>query len=210
MKIVPAVPNVRVVLFDVGGVVINHDPDFVRVAQILKMESDILSLKRIRQAFWKYRDAYDLGISDADFWGLVTEELNIGKPDSQRLAALVYLDSEGINCISDEMSNLMEVIADRGYRMGILSNAPYCVADTVKAAPWTRNFEILLFSAQIGVAKPAHEAFRHAVDAFGVNPSEILFFDDRLRNIHAAQKAGMQAHRWLGIETAKDVLGIGE
>lgn len=209
MKIAPAVSNVRVVLFDVGGVFINQDPDFVKVAQSLKMESDILSLRRIRQAYWEFRDAYDLGISDADFWNSVTVKMNVGKPDSQQLADLVHLDTEDLKYISDEMNNLVEAIANKGYRLGILSNAPYCVAHTVKAAPWTHNFETVLFSAQIGVAKPSLKAYQRAVDAFGVNPGEILFFDDRLRNLRAAQKVGMHVHQWLGVETAKDVLGFG-
>lgn len=83
------------------------------------------------------------------------------------------------------------------------------MAHTVKAAPWTHNFETVLFSAQIGVAKPSLKAYQRAVDAFGVNPGEILFFDDRLRNLRAAQKVGMHVHQWLGVETAKDVLGFG-
>jgi len=54
-------------------------------------------------------------------------------------------------------------------------------------------FEHVFYSHIIGMLKPDNEIYSHVTDTTGINPSDILFLDDMLENIEAAQKLGWNA-----------------
>lgn len=57
--------------------------------------------------------------------------------------------------------------------------------------PFLHDFENILVSGREGMRKPQPEFFQLMFDRFKIIPDETLFIDDNLRNIQAAQKAGM-------------------
>jgi len=54
-------------------------------------------------------------------------------------------------------------------------------------------FERIFTSPQLGLRKPEHAAFDAVTREIGVEPAEILFFDDLLENVQGARAAGLQA-----------------
>jgi putative hydrolase of the HAD superfamily len=60
------------------------------------------------------------------------------------------------------------------------------------------EFEIVLNSSVLRVAKPAAEFYRSACAAIGAPPSACLLVDDLERNVTGARAAGLYAHRWTG------------
>ncbi len=68
------------------------------------------------------------------------------------------------------------------------------------------HFERLYLSHQIGHMKPEPEAFAVALDGMGLTPSEVLFLDDGLRNVEAAQSLGMVAHLAKGPAEVRHIL----
>lgn len=52
-------------------------------------------------------------------------------------------------------------------------------------------FKQVFSSWQLGLRKPEQRAFAAVVEAIGVSPSSILFFDDTLENITEAKRAGL-------------------
>ena len=54
-------------------------------------------------------------------------------------------------------------------------------------------FDRIFTSPQLGRRKPELAAFDAVARAIGVDPREILFFDDLLENVEGAQAAGLQA-----------------
>lgn len=79
------------------------------------------------------------------------------------------------------------------YKTALLSNAWSGARESV-----TRMFRIdefadaMFFSAEEGVAKPDSAFYHVAINWSGVAPQEIVFVDDRLENIEAANSIGMQ------------------
>ena len=61
-------------------------------------------------------------------------------------------------------------------------------------------FEAALSSHQLGCYKPDAEIYERAFAALGVEPGEVIFFDDLPANVEAARNAGAQAYRVKGIE----------
>ena len=69
----------------------------------------------------------------------------------------------------------------------------------------------IAYSAALGFRKPAPEFYRLAAERSGAAPAEIIFVDDTLPNVEAAERAGWHALHWRKgcdllamIETARD------
>lgn len=52
-------------------------------------------------------------------------------------------------------------------------------------------FDVVIFSSDVGVAKPGARIFLHAMKEVGVDPDESLFIDDLAKNVDAAVTLGM-------------------
>lgn len=62
----------------------------------------------------------------------------------------------------------------------------------------------------LGVAKPDPEIFRLMRAALDCPPGAICFFDDSLKNVRAAQAAGIEAHHTVGFDALeRTVAGLG-
>jgi HAD superfamily hydrolase (TIGR01509 family) len=72
--------------------------------------------------------------------------------------------------------------------------------DHIKADYDLSFFDVVLFSSEIGVQKPAEEAFQMTVTAFQELPEHCLFIDDNLDNIQAAQKLGLKTIHCTNVE----------
>jgi HAD superfamily hydrolase (TIGR01509 family) len=57
-----------------------------------------------------------------------------------------------------------------------------------------------------GRIKPDPDAFEHVVESLGCMPGQVLFLDDNMLNVHAAQSLGMQAIRVRGAIEAQHAL----
>ena len=80
------------------------------------------------------------------------------------------------------------------YRLMLLSNTNEIHFDfVIQHYPILRMIEERLLSYQAGCMKPEARIFELAIKKAGVAPENILFTDDRLENIEAAQRAGIQA-----------------
>ncbi len=90
------------------------------------------------------------------------------------------------------------------YRLAALSNS--------NILHWTRNdvvigvqsyFERAFSSHELGVRKPDPEIFRRALEELGVEPPEVVFFDDNAHNVEAALAFGISAHRVEGVDQVR-------
>ena len=68
------------------------------------------------------------------------------------------------------------------------------------------HFEALYLSHEIGHVKPHREAFHHAVEALGCTPERVLFLDDNQINVDAARDAGLRAELAVRVEGAREAL----
>lgn len=62
------------------------------------------------------------------------------------------------------------------------------------------HFDHKFASHLIGLVKPDVNSYEYVINALGVDASSILFFDDNLINVEAAQTVGMQAEHVVGID----------
>ncbi|KQS68251.1 HAD-IA family hydrolase [Modestobacter sp. Leaf380] len=189
----------KTTVFDLGGVLVPTDGATTAVSASLgRAETDVAP------AYWAFRDDYDRGGPLGGFWSAVLARVGVeGDPE--------VLDA--IDCArwSTPAPGVVELIADlnaAGSRVVVLSNAPRSLAATVRAADWSRGIDQLVFSSDLGLMKPDAAVYAAAEQAYGCDPSELVFFDDRPVNVAGAQAAGWGAHLWAGVPAAREVLGL--
>lgn len=100
------------------------------------------------------------------------------------------------------------------YRTGILSNAWPGVRAMHQARLNGDTFDVLLYSAEEGLAKPDPAIYRRALERLQVAPAEAVFVDDVLENVAAAQALGMAGVQFrkgmdaAAVRVAFEALGI--
>ena len=102
---------------------------------------------------------------------------------------------------------LLEALRGR-YRLAALSNS--------NELHWERNtnelgilelFEFAISSHQVGLCKPDPDIYKVAIDRAKVSsPEAIVFFDDLVANVEAANSAGMRAYQVRGVDQLRERL----
>ncbi len=180
------------VVFDYGGVICLPQPerDVAAMAAVAGAQ-----VPGFREAYWARRLAYDLAeLTAEEFWRGAVGQL--GCPwDGSAAARLNALDIASWTHLRPGVVRLIEDLGGGpgGTRLAMLSNAPRVVAAAVAALPLARNFEHLLFSCELRLAKPDPRCFHAALDRLGARPADVYFTDDRDDNVAAARELGIRA-----------------
>jgi putative hydrolase of the HAD superfamily len=180
----------RAVIFDYG-MVLTGPPDPEAHAALVRITG--LSATRLDGLYWSYRDAYDTGeLSGQDFWRKIASEAELSLRESA-IAELTRWDARMWMTENQAMLAWQLALKQCGLLTAILSN----MGDTVhqamqKQLDWLSRFDVLIWSYQLGIAKPDPRIYRYALEKLGTQPEETLFIDDRQVNVEAAIALGMK------------------
>jgi len=93
------------------------------------------------------------------------------------------------------------------YKIGMISNiATNWVRDSFLSAKEQQLFDAMIFSFEVGIAKPDTRIFELACERLGVEPAEAVFIDDIDRFCAAAKDLGMQAIVYKDLQQMKHEL----
>lgn len=93
----------------------------------------------------------------------------------------------------DDVSETLEVLKNRGYKLGIIANQVAGTTQRLEAFGLLKYFDVLATSAELGVAKPDKLIFEKAFELAGCKPQDSVMVGDRLDNdIIPAKASGMQ------------------
>lgn len=190
--------DIRTVYFDLTGVLVTKRPDPQEFCQLLALDcSDPVIVSLVDHAMWAHRDEHDAGGDDAEFWNAVAGDCGNAELSPQQIEALVQADvrrmfnpcPEALRCVDEALA--------AGCTVGILANAPACVANALRTAPWAKDrFTYFILSGECGQRKPQSSIYRLAAQAADSEPEEILFIDDREKHLRGAQYFGMKTLQW--------------
>jgi len=169
------------ILFDLGGVLLPFDPER-RVAAIVD-QLDV-SADAVRALFGgELPRRMDLGQADEDDFAAAFSELAERPVSSEAARELILSVFEAPN------EPLWQVVADLRATavVGGFSDNPAFV--TTRFPPGA-VLDPMIFSAEIGAAKPSDAAFVAAETRLGCLGGAILFIDDSAANIDAARHRG--------------------
>jgi putative hydrolase of the HAD superfamily len=186
-------------LFDLGRVVL--DIDFSRAiacwAGHAGCQAEAIVARYVRDEAYRLHEVGK--ISDAAYFDTLRASLGIGITDDQFL--------EGWNAIfAGEMPEIAHLLPRAARQVPLYAfsntNRPHVEYFSKEYADLLGHFRELYLSSSIGLRKPDAEAFDHVVQAIGVRPERIVFFDDLAENVEGARARGLQA---VHVTTTSDV-----
>jgi putative hydrolase of the HAD superfamily len=183
--------SIKAVLFDFGQVLsLSADP---AVWQQMVAISD-LSETDFHREYWAHRHDYDRDtLNGQTYWQAVAAGSQTTFTADQ-IAALIAADVNLWSRLNQPMIEWARHLQRAGIRTGILSNIGDAMAEGLIAKfDWIGAFDHCIWSHSLKLAKPEAAIYRCAAEGLATDPSQILFIDDKIENIEAAEAVGMQA-----------------
>jgi putative hydrolase of the HAD superfamily len=170
-----------------------------------------LTVERFEELYWADRHAYDEGkLTGTTFWQKLARDGGLAL-SAEQIEELNRLDGVYWTTQNPAMVAWQGQLKAAGLRTGILSN----MGDTVLASierefAWLANFDVLVWSFQLGMAKPDPAIYQYILEKLGTEAEETLFIDDKRVNIEAARALGMVGVEFTTIEKLRtDLLAAG-
>ena len=191
--------ELRAILFDLGGVVI--DIDFKRAFQIWAAlaSCDAADLEQ-RFTFDEAYEQHETGeLHSAGYFNALRESLNVSLSEDDLVAGWndIYLGT---------IPGMVKLLATASQRFPLYaftnSNPAHQSVWSVRFAAELSIFKTIYVSSELGVRKPDPRSFSLVAERMGVQASEVLFFDDSAENVDGAVSAGM---RGVVVESTRDV-----
>lgn len=183
------------IVFDFGGVVFRWQPAALLMRELPHVASDEASA-----AAWVTRFFQDYGGDWGEFDRGTIEPTEL----VTRIAARTGLSAADVrhvvNAVPNELQPLPDTVAlirrlhAAGHTLFYLSNMPAPYAQHLESNnDFFSCFSAGVFSGRVNMVKPERAIFDFAAQRFGKPANELVFFDDHLPNVKAAQAAGWQA-----------------
>jgi putative acetyltransferase len=195
--------TIEAILFDAGGTLIHVDGERFCAAACLAYEPQAFFSAESEAAAaarsWVLRHP---GSTDAERLPLFLDRflaaLGIHSEEERRAAAgRVAAEHRRANLWSGAAPNAgrtLGALRERGYRLGVVSNADGRVRRLLEDAGLAEHLEIVLDSALVGLEKPDPRIFLAAAERLGVPPSSCAYVGDLYEiDVVGARAAGLRA-----------------
>jgi epoxide hydrolase-like predicted phosphatase len=194
---------IKAVIFDLGGVLLRTtSPEFrSRLEETMRLAPGTLDERIWGGPDWKLAEVG--AISYEEYWRRVGASLGLSTPEEIAAFRQEYFSGDHMD------QELVELIRDlrARYKIGLLSNAPDKLGYWLHES-WDikRFFDAVVYSAEVGIAKPDPRIYRLILEQLGVQPAQSLLIDDLLDNVDAATALGMKAIHFTDTKTLKEEL----
>lgn len=177
---------IKNVVFDLGGVVVEWNPE--RLLEAYPGDKE-LPLALFRGGFFeRYWTQFDRGVLTQTE---VSAEMSrfTGRTYAECWDFMEYIKHFLVDI--PETVELIRELAGQGYRLFCLSNMSAEYYDYMKEREVFRMFEGHLISAHEKVIKPEEAIYRLLLERYGLKAEETLFIDDLKPNVEAAERLGI-------------------
>jgi putative hydrolase of the HAD superfamily len=180
---------VRNVIFDLGGVVFDWNPDHI-VARVQPVPELRAALKEalFGHADWRHFDRGTLSESEL----IDRLQTRIGATRQEVDAILDAVRNSLVE--KPETLELIRTLQGRGTPLYCLSNMPGSIyAHLRERHNFWDAFSGIVISGHVQMMKPEPEVFRHLLEKFNLLAEETVFIDDLPTNIESARQVGLHA-----------------
>lgn len=192
----------KIIAIDVGDVLFSTKPDeqYRRLALISGK-----TMEEVKEAIEKNNllSDYEFGkINTSDFVENVCNSLEI--QISQKVFEEIW------NSVLDRpnyllISRLLDL--KERYELILASNTNEIHWKMIRSMFKEWNFEMTsVLSFEIGFKKPDHRFFKKIMASSDINPKDVLFIDDSLKNTNEASALGIVSHQYLNNKETMDFL----
>ena len=184
--------TIKAIIFDLGGVLLRTENFTPREHLAERMGMDRHELEELIFGGDSGSQAQRGEITTEQHWANVGYKLGY---NSQELKSMLdeffYTDK-----LDEELVDYVRGL-HKEYKTALLSNSSDDLRRRI-AEQWHFEdaFDIMIISAEVGMAKPDPKIFQLALDRLGVTADEAIFVDDFQRNIDTAIAVGMHGVRF--------------
>ena len=187
--------KIDAIIFDLGGVIINLDTNATLAAfsRISNKSTDEISNAYEQVDFFK---DYEIGaISDAEFRAAIRKSLDITASDQ-------LIDEAWNAMLLDIPFSRIKAFKKlrKEFKLFVMSNTNHIhirkfneIFESLNTGAHFKDyFDKVYYSQEIGARKPNANAWTPILEEYNLEAQRALFIDDRLDNIEAAKKLGLQ------------------
>ena len=185
---------IKNIIFDIGGVM--FDDSTQNINKVLNENSELLCKKVYGKSF------LDCVLGKVN----VSDYIESFKNDSDYEKVKYILSRDHLHISYPLMNENFEYISslkDKGYNLYILSNITKDSYEYVnETVDISKIFNGGVYSYQEGLVKPDRRIYELIVNKYNLNKEETMFFDDKQKNIDAANEFGIKG---VLFKTIKDI-----
>ena len=179
---------IRNVIFDLGGVVLDWNPD--RIIARFQPQPELQG--PFKASWFGHSDwhLFDRGsLSELELIDRIRSRTGQSSGEIQR-----FLEAIRDSLVEKlETVKLLRTLSARGVRLFCLSNMPASIfAHLRERHSFWDVFSGIVISGQIKLMKPEAEVFRHLLEKFDLKADETAFVDDLAANIEGAEQVGLR------------------
>lgn len=180
---------IKNIIFDMGGVLIDYNPEKTLYGLFDKETADILLKEIFRNPFWADKDR-----------GIIMPAEIMQKVKNRIPEAVFEKVSEMVDNFYpymppfEKMYGFVEMLKSKGYGIYLLSNASPDFHERRSGIPALSLFDGVIISADYKLLKPEKEIYEKLYETFSLKPEECFFIDDVQANIDGAKATGMDGH----------------
>ena len=125
------------------------------------------------------------------------------------VAAAVVADwSESAGAVDADVLDVVRRARAAGWRVGLLTNATTRLRADLAHLGLDAELDVVVSSADLGIAKPDPRAFAETCRLLGAAPSDCVLVDDSPTNVAAADAVGLDAHLHQDAAALAALLGV--
>ena len=183
--------NIKNVIFDLGGVLIDWNPDKV-YKDVFNNDSEKMIHFYTKICTQDWNENQDAGYPMAK----ATEERVALFPEYEKEIRMFY--GRWDDMLGDQIQGTVDILKessnDPNYKVVALTNWSHeTFPKAIAKFSFLQWFEGILVSGEEKTRKPFPEIYELTLSKFNLKAGESLFIDDNLRNIEAARKLGIHS-----------------
>ena len=197
--------NIKNMIFDLGGVLIDWNPDKV-YKDVFNNDSEKMIHFYTKICTQDWNENQDAGYPMAK----ATEERVELFPEYEREIRMFY--GRWDDMLGDQIQGTVDILKelsdDPNYKVVALTNWSHeTFPKAIAKFSFLQWFEGILVSGEEKTRKPFPEIYELTLSKFNLKAGESLFIDDNIRNIEAARKFGIHSIHFQSPEQLNKELG---
>lgn len=194
---------IKAAVFDFGNVLSLHNDGtvFDEMSEMCGIPRDVLATAMV------YRGEFDRGtISSTQLYQQILERAGYEKEsrNTELCSELGKMDLHSWARINTDSCAWALDLQKQGFKLGILSNMPHeFLSECGGMVPPFAAADVAVFSCNVNLIKPEPAIYQHLIGQLGLQPEEIVFFDDIEENVEAAKACGINAIKWNNLKQAQ-------
>ena len=179
---------INAVIWDIGGVIMRTEDQAPRAELAADLGVTREYLNELVFEGEQGTRAQKGEINRKELWNYVRSELKLAPGEYPDLDERFF----GGDVLDTELVDFIRSLKPR-FKIGIISNAWSQIEEALVEWGIDDAFEVVVGSGDVGIMKPDPRIFQIALERLGIEPSEAVFVDDFIQNVHGAQALGMGA-----------------